>query len=287
MKFEKEILRDYELLVSYAKQIKFRYKQRLKSNVATGIETDFVNDAIIDFYNSPPEVYDIKILERSIARHMSYEDKNMAKHVSFDNTELFNPSSIKKLQDPKSFASSALGFSEKILQSTPVASTDECNYFILNDGRCVSHMQSNNRFKILKPLKKADGYIQYHFGKKIKYAHRLVYKKYGGGIPKNMEIHHIDHDKSNNHIDNLMLVSRSTNLSFYHNTYCKLKKKKERSNKLGAPNGDKHGKFKGYYVINGVAYESSYIAQQETGINYRTVQRRCKSNQDGYLFIEI
>jgi len=47
---------------------------------------------------------------------------------------------------------------------------------------------------------------------KISYpAHRLIYIYHYGDIPKNMEIDHIDHNKSNNKIKNLRLVSPSGN----------------------------------------------------------------------------
>ena len=44
------------------------------------------------------------------------------------------------------------------------------------------------------------------------YVHRLVYRTFVGVIPSNMEINHIDHDKANNSIYNLELVTHSANL---------------------------------------------------------------------------
>ena len=41
--------------------------------------------------------------------------------------------------------------------------------------------------------------------------HRLVYESYYGKIPKNLQVHHIDENKLNNSIDNLMLVTQHEN----------------------------------------------------------------------------
>lgn len=44
------------------------------------------------------------------------------------------------------------------------------------------------------------------------YVHRIMYRTFVGVIPSNMEINHIDHDKSNNSINNLELVTHEENL---------------------------------------------------------------------------
>lgn len=58
-------------------------------------------------------------------------------------------------------------------------------------------------------------------GRSTLYVHRLVYRTFVGVIPSGKEINHIDHNKSNNNIDNLELVTRSENLKksvlFYGN----------------------------------------------------------------------
>lgn len=44
------------------------------------------------------------------------------------------------------------------------------------------------------------------------YAQRIVWFMHNGEIPKGFDIDHIDHDRINNNIDNLRIVSRSDNL---------------------------------------------------------------------------
>jgi len=48
--------------------------------------------------------------------------------------------------------------------------------------------------------------------RKNKYVHRLVYETFVGKIPKGFEINHINHNKSDNRLCNLELVSHSENV---------------------------------------------------------------------------
>ena len=72
---------------------------------------------------------------------------------------------------------------------------------------------------IYRVLKLATNQFGYKFvklpdtnGKHTLYVHRLVYRTFVGVIPSNMEINHIDHNKSNNDVSNLELISHSENL---------------------------------------------------------------------------
>lgn len=48
-----------------------------------------------------------------------------------------------------------------------------------------------------------------------KRIHRYVWESYNGEIPKGYEIHHIDHDKSNNSIENLELMTFANHQSYH------------------------------------------------------------------------
>lgn len=50
-----------------------------------------------------------------------------------------------------------------------------------------------------------DGY--YRCGKLTTYLHQYIWRKHNGEIPKGYHIHHIDHNKRNNHIYNLQMIS--------------------------------------------------------------------------------
>lgn len=46
----------------------------------------------------------------------------------------------------------------------------------------------------------------------VRYVHRIIWETFNGKIPSGYEINHIDHNKSNNKLSNLELVSHSENL---------------------------------------------------------------------------
>jgi len=178
---------------------------------------------------------------------------------------------------------------QMFFDSNPIITYKDLEYFILPDGRCVSHQKYSGQYRILK-CGINNGYHQYHLGGKRYYAHRLVYQTYVGEITEGYEIHHIDHDKGNNLYTNLALVTRSENLMHYYkskNGYNKAKSNAVKRGKVGSPSGINHGKFKGMYVINGIEYASAHIAAKELGLIARTVLRKCKKNKDGYFFHHI
>ena len=68
------------------------------------------------------------------------------------------------------------------------------------------HPQTN-KMKEFKKTKK--GYLRYQKDSdgKLRFEHCIVWEKHHGKIPLGMQIHHIDHDKTNNNINNLQLVT--------------------------------------------------------------------------------
>lgn len=55
-----------------------------------------------------------------------------------------------------------------------------------------------------------NGYPCISQGKHLTYLHRLVWEIHNGQIPEGYQIHHIDHDKKNWQIENLMMVDRKS-----------------------------------------------------------------------------
>lgn len=105
--------------------------------------------------------------------------------------------------------------------------------------------------------KKGSGYYQCAYTAKRqrngieRRLHRAVWKFYNGDIPKGMHVHHIDGNKDNNDIKNLMLMTRMEHIK-YHNTSERLSAwwhsdKGKKANKKGIKNAKKwHSSEEGY-----------------------------------------
>lgn len=91
------------------------------------------------------------------------------------------------------------------------------NYEVLADGRIWSKYSN----KFLKPKTTRDGYQQVSLydnnGKQhVERLHKVIYFAVNGlwEYPENMELHHLDENKCNNQIGNLLLCTRKENLNF-------------------------------------------------------------------------
>lgn len=88
-------------------------------------------------------------------------------------------------------------------------------YFATSDGEVISFKGRNPKF--ITQCKHGRGYTQFQAslgtGKYTKsfLTHRFVYECFYGEIPEGMQIHHIDHDKQNNALDNLQMVTDEEN----------------------------------------------------------------------------
>jgi hypothetical protein len=98
-------------------------------------------------------------------------------------------------------------------------------YYASPDGNVYSDKVANRwnykgELHLVKPKKNKSGYLYwglfYDTGtKKKRYwfrAHRLIYQTFIGKIPNGLEVDHIDHNRHNNSINNLRLVTHSQNM---------------------------------------------------------------------------
>lgn len=91
------------------------------------------------------------------------------------------------------------------------------NYDVCEDGR----IWSKKRKKWMKPYKQRDGYLLVNLfdndrKKHTVSHHKVVFFAVNGlwEYPQGMEINHKDEDKTNNHIDNLELVTKKQNINY-------------------------------------------------------------------------
>lgn len=60
------------------------------------------------------------------------------------------------------------------------------------------------------------GYFRVKYGQKSKMVHRIVWETFVGPVPRDMDIDHIDHNKANNALSNLQVLTRSANTLRFH-----------------------------------------------------------------------
>jgi hypothetical protein len=89
------------------------------------------------------------------------------------------------------------------------------------------------------------GYVKRKVNGKLVYEHRMVWETHNGKIPKGMQIDHINHDRGDNRLENLRLVTCQQN---HFN----------RSGVKGFSWHKKTGKWRSYIKINGVLKSIGY-----------------------------
>lgn len=64
------------------------------------------------------------------------------------------------------------------------------------------------------------------------YLHRYIWEKENGPIPQGYDVHHIDHDKNNNSINNLTILTRKEHLYLHEESLSEEQKEKRRKHML-------------------------------------------------------
>ena len=175
-------------------------------------------------------------------------------------------------------------------------------YSINADGTQVIN---NKRQRALK-IQCNNGYqmvnIELNNGKrKWQYIHRIIAQMFIPNPDHKPEVNHKDGNKANNTISNLEWSTKSENHLHAHRTglkkyydrtganHSEATKKKQSAAKIG----EKHPKFKGYYVTPYGKFASANLAQKEiynsfgVKIGRKTILNRCKKNTDGFYFKPI
>lgn len=92
------------------------------------------------------------------------------------------------------------------------------------NGKEITQFKGNNGY--MKVTLSKDGKL------KSKDVHRLVYEAFNGEIPENLQVNHIDENKTNNSIENLNLLSPKENTNYGTGIERMKKSKQKRANRL-------------------------------------------------------
>ena len=70
--------------------------------------------------------------------------------------------------------------------------------------------------KIIKGCVATVGYRQYDIAGNTYLGHRFIWECFNGEIPKELHVNHIDHNKQNNQLSNLELLTPEKNVQYYY-----------------------------------------------------------------------
>jgi hypothetical protein len=104
-----------------------------------------------------------------------------------------------------------MAIQNKLIEQHPIHN----DYYGTSDGEVISYKGKTPKF--IKQCNHGRGYTQFRISHSRKegtmfLTHRFIYECFFGEIGNtDIQVHHIDHDKVNNCIDNLMLVTDAEN----------------------------------------------------------------------------
>lgn len=177
-------------------------------------------------------------------------------------------------------------------------------YTITDSGDVFSYCY--NRKRKLKPQKASQskkGYYQVrlhspqvnkklgkHTYGKLYYIHRLVWETFKGDIPQNKQIDHIDGDTSNNHIDNLQVLTPRNNMEKYNERKWgpTLRDRRDEFIQLY----EKYGTYKKVEEVTGISYQRIYRVVKDI-IHYKDFKtgtfktRRWSNVDDKYTDVDL
>ena len=98
-------------------------------------------------------------------------------------------------------------------------------YKVTDDGKAYTKLTLNGQGVTDEwreiGYEKKDGYVRIRYKDEFLFLQRVIYRKYKGKLLPSMTINHKDLDNSNNHPDNLEMVTQNDNNQKKHKKYKK------------------------------------------------------------------
>jgi hypothetical protein len=152
----------------------------------------------------------------------------------------------------------ALGDIIKLLYTTPKGKVMTKSVLQIHpeEGR-ISRTFKNGKVHPNVGSLQQDGYLQMQINGKLSLVHRIIYEHVHGSIPDGMVIDHINRDKQDNRIENLRLVTISTNS---HNSG---PRKDSKTGVKGVGFDKCCNKFRGEICVKGSRHKTKYFETLE------------------------
>jgi hypothetical protein len=123
------------------------------------------------------------------------------------------------------------------------------------------------------------GYYCYNNGKRTQRLHRYVYEFYNGKIPNGFDVHHVDGNKNNNDISNLVILTRQDHAKIHGEKLTEEQRQQRRENVIKNAN-PKASEWHGSEV--GRNWHKEHYEKMKQALYKKTMQT-CKNCNKEFL----
>lgn len=149
-------------------------------------------------------------------------------------------------------------------------------YYVSNQGRIKNiNWHNSGKEKELKLNDVQGGYLQFYYYengvKKQQYISVAVYESFVGETPKGYDVHHINHNRQDNRVENLCLIKSNIHKSIHaKENYCNNKNNLDQSKPILQFTKD------GQFVAE---YQSAIEAERQTNTDHSNILKCCNGKR--------